>query len=72
MGVAKVSVTVDEDLLAEARSLAPGGNLSGLVNQALAHQVRLERARTFLDEEARALGPLPASLRDEVRRQWPE
>lgn len=72
MGVVKISVTVDEELLAEARRVAPEGNLSGLVNQALVHQMKLERARAFLEEEARELGPLPASLRTEVRRQWPE
>jgi post-segregation antitoxin (ccd killing protein) len=70
--MAKISVTVDEELLAEARRLAPGGNLSGLVNEALELRVKLGRAREFLEQEKRELGPLPADLRERVRAQWPQ
>ena len=71
MPMAKVSVTLDEELLAEARRLAPAGNLSGLVSEALAQRVKLERARAFLADETDALGPLPEDLREQVRAQWP-
>ncbi|MDX6718526.1 MAG: Post-segregation antitoxin CcdA [Solirubrobacteraceae bacterium] len=66
----KVSVTIDDEILAEARGLAPDGNLSALVNDALSERVRRERLRTLLTEEATA-GPMPAALTDHVTRQWP-
>lgn len=72
MSTAKISVTVDAELLAEARRLAPAGNLSALVGQALAQRVKVARAATFLAEAADERGPIPARLRDDVRRQWPE
>ena len=67
----KVSVTIDDEILAEARGLAPGGNLSALVNDALSERVRRERLRSLLAEETAAEGPIPAALADHVTRQWP-
>jgi post-segregation antitoxin (ccd killing protein) len=67
----KVSVTIDEEILAEARGLAPGGNLSALVNDALSERVRRERLRTLLTDEAATAGPLPAALTEHVTAQWP-
>ena len=69
MGMAKISVTVDEDVLREARELAPEGNLSRLVGEALMHQVRLGRMRRWAQEQE----PLPDDdpYREHVRRQWP-
>jgi post-segregation antitoxin (ccd killing protein) len=67
----KVSVTIDEEILAEARGLAPGGNLSALVNDALSERVRRERLRTLLADEAATAGPMPVALTDHVTRQWP-
>ena len=67
----KVSVTIDDEILAEARGLAPGGNLSALVNDALSERVRRERLRVLLTEDAATAGPLPAALTDHVTRRWP-
>jgi post-segregation antitoxin (ccd killing protein) len=67
----KVSVTIDDEILAEARSLAPDGNLSALVNDALSERVRRERLRALLAEEATIAGPIPAALTDHVAKQWP-
>jgi post-segregation antitoxin (ccd killing protein) len=67
----KVSVTIDDEILAEARGLAPDGNLSALVNDALSERVRRERLRTLLTEEAATAGPMPAALTDHVTAQWP-
>ena len=67
----KVSVTIDDEILAEARGLAPDGNLSALVNEALSERVRRERLRALLAEEMAAAGPIPATLTDHVTSQWP-
>ena len=67
----KVSVTIDDEILAEARRLAPDGNLSALVNDALSERVRRERLRTLLAEEMKTAGPFPAELTDHVTKQWP-
>lgn len=67
----KVSVTIDDEILVEARSLAPNGNLSALVNDALSERVRRERLRALLTDEAATAGPVPATLTDHVTRHWP-
>lgn len=67
----KVSVTIDEEILAEARGLAPDGNLSALVNDALSERVRRERLRGLLSDETAAEGPIPTPLIDHVTTQWP-
>lgn len=67
----KISVTVDDEVLSEARKLVSGGNLSALVNDALTERVRRERLRVLLDEEEAAVGPIPAALSEHVTEQWP-
>jgi post-segregation antitoxin (ccd killing protein) len=67
----EVSVTIDDEILAAARRLAPDGNLSALVNDALTERVRRERLRTLLAEEAATAGPISAALTDHVTTQWP-
>ena len=67
----KISVTVDADLLDEARRLAEG-SLSALVNEGLAHEVRRGRMREFLAEERAQLGPIPEDIVADVRAKWPE
>lgn len=67
----KVSVTIDEDVLAEARRLAPEGNLSALVVEALEARVRNERLREAV-EWFRAQGGFdsePPGHREYVREQ---
>lgn len=72
MAIAKVSVSVDADLLAEARELAGRRGLSALINDAL--RVRLQHARVsrLLDEMDTEFGPVPAEIEEEVRREWPQ
>lgn len=69
MAMSKVSVTVDAEILAEARALAQG-NLSALVGEALVDRVRLERLRQLLDDDERELGPIPEQIVDHVDREW--
>ncbi|MGH3867693.1 MAG: hypothetical protein ACRDQ4_16460 [Pseudonocardiaceae bacterium] len=71
MVIAKVSVSVDAELLAEARELAGRRGLSALINDAL--RVRLQHARVgrLLEEMDEEFGPVPAAIEEEVRRTWP-
>ena len=72
MAIAKVSVSVDADLLAEARELAGRRGLSALINDAL--RVRLQHARVdrLLDEMDIEFGPVPTEIEEDVRRTWPQ
>ena len=72
MAITKVSVSVDADLLAEARELAGRRGLSALINDAL--RIRLQHARVsrLLDEMDTEFGPVPAEVEEEVRQGWPQ
>jgi post-segregation antitoxin (ccd killing protein) len=62
-------MTIDDETLAQARGLAPDGNLSALVNDALSERVRRERLRILLIEETATAGPdssHPGRSRDEA------
>jgi hypothetical protein len=67
----KISVTVDDDVLAAARQLAPSGNLSALVNDALVERIRRDRLHALLADDERELGPVPDDARARVNAQWP-
>lgn len=72
MSAEKVSLSLDEDLVAEARELAGRRGLSSLVNDAL--RVRLQQVRIgrLLDEMDAEYGPVPADVAEEVAREWPQ
>lgn len=67
---AKVSVTVDGELLEEARAIA-GGNLSALVARGLRREVLLARGRELVREWEAERGPVDPELMEQVRRRWP-
>ncbi|MGH3797531.1 MAG: hypothetical protein ACRDSP_21900 [Pseudonocardiaceae bacterium] len=71
MAITKISVSVDADLVAEARELAGRRGLSALINDAL--RVRLQHARVgrLLDEMDEEFGPVPAAIEEAVHREWP-
>lgn len=71
MAIAKVSVSVDAELLAQARELAGRRGLSALINDAL--RVRLQHVRVgrLLDEMDEEFGPVPPAIEEEVRSAWP-
>ncbi len=71
MGIAKVSVSVDAELLAQARELAGRRGLSALINDAL--RVRLQHVRVgrLLDEMDEEFGPVPPAIEEEIRSTWP-
>lgn len=72
VGTVKVSISLDERLLAEARRLAPGGNLSAFVARAVARESRFEAMRQWLAEREAELGPLDRERVEQVKRQWAE
>lgn len=72
MPTEKVSLSLDPDLLQEARRAAGARGLSAFVNDALRVRVQHERVRRLLDEMDDEFGPVPDEVAEEVRKEWPE
>jgi Arc/MetJ family transcription regulator len=71
MATEKVSLTLEEELLAEAREAVGIRGLSGYVNRALRYQLQRDRLAGLLTELERETGPIEPELMEEVRRAWP-
>jgi hypothetical protein len=71
VAVEKVSLSLDPDVVAEARELAGRGGLSALVNDALRVRLQHLRVARLLDEMDTEYGPVPDAVMEEVRREWP-
>lgn len=71
MRTQKVSLTLDEDLLAEARDVVGARGLSSFVNRALRHQLQHDRLAGLLAELEQEKGPIEPGVIEEVRRAWP-
>jgi post-segregation antitoxin (ccd killing protein) len=72
VAVTKVSLSLDRDLVEQARTLAGSRGLSALVNEALRVQLQHERVRRLLDEMDDEYGPVPEHVTEEVCREWPD
>ena len=72
MSVSKVSLSIDEDLLAEARARVGRRELSSYVNEALRRQLQRDRLTGLLDEMEAESGPIPDEVMEEARRLWRE
>ena len=70
MATSKVSISLDDDVLAEARRRAGRRELSAFINEALRRQLQHDRIREFLDEMEAKHGPIPEELREEARKIW--
>lgn len=70
MAVSKVSLSIDEDVLAEARERAGRRGLSSYVNDALRRQLQQDRIADLLAEMDGEAGPIPAELMEEARELW--
>ncbi len=70
MKTAKVSFTLPQGLLDEARALVGDGNLSAYITQGLERQLRADRLARFLSALDRELGPVPEEEVEAVRREW--
>ena len=71
MTTAKTSLTLDRDLLAEARQRVGRRSLSRYINRALRHELQRDRLTELLDELEREAGPIEPGVMEEVRRAWP-
>ncbi len=71
MATAKVSLILDEPLLAAARELVGRRELSRYVNQALCRQLQHDRLAGLLEELEQEVGPVEQPVMEEVRRLWP-
>lgn len=70
MPVEKVSVSLDEDVVTEARARVGGRGLSALVNEALRRHLQRERVTEWLQEQDAHFGEVPSELLDDARRIW--
>jgi hypothetical protein len=61
MKTTKISVTLDADLVQQARAFARG-NLSRYLNDALRDKLRNENLRELLEEAEAEYGPVPEEL----------
>ncbi len=71
MPVKKVSLSLEAEVVAEARA-ASGGNLSAYVNEALQARVRSRRLRQTLDEFAHEFPPLPPEEDAAIEKEYDE
>lgn len=71
MPTEKVSLSLDADVVAEARAAA-GGNLSAYVNEALEARQRNRHLREVLDEFKHEFEPLDSEEEAEVVREYDE
>jgi len=72
MPVSKVSLSIEEDVLAEARERAGRRELSSYVTDALRRQLQHDRLGELLAQMEAASGPIPVELLEEARKLWRE
>lgn len=71
MATEKVSLTLEEELVSQARATVGSRGLSRYVNRALRHQLQSDRLGELLDELEREHGPIDQAAMEEARRAWP-
>ena len=71
VAIKKISISVDAELLQQARSVAGSRGLSALVNDALRVRLQHERLRRLLDDLDTEFGPVPEEERKRARSAWP-
>lgn len=70
MAVSKVSLSIDSDVLAEAREVAGRRELSAYVNEAVRRQLQRDRLLALLAEMDLDSGPIPDDVMKEARAPW--
>jgi hypothetical protein len=68
---AKVSLSLEEELLAEAREAVGNRGLSGYVNGALRQRLQHDRLAGLLADLEQEHGPVEPRVLAEVRQEWP-
>ncbi|MEO1085769.1 MAG: CopG family transcriptional regulator [Acidobacteriota bacterium] len=72
MASEKVSLTLDETLLASARRRVGGRGLSGYINDALRFKLQQDRLSGLLQELEEEHGAIDPETVEEVRAAWPD
>ena len=70
MAVSKVSLSIDEDVLSEARDRAGHRELSSYVNDALRRQLQRDRLGELLAEMDASSGRVPDDVMEQARKPW--
>jgi hypothetical protein len=70
MATEKVSLTLNEQTLREARKQVGRRGLSKYVDEALRIRLQHDRLRALLAEMEAERGPIPHEVMEEVRREW--
>lgn len=69
----KVSVTLEDDVVEEARARAGHGEFSAYVNSAVKRALQADRLRALLDEYEAEHGPISPEVQAEVDAlPWPQ
>lgn len=71
MPTEKLSLTLEQDVVAQAREKAGTRGLSAYVNEAVRKQLQHERIVAYLAELDEEFGPVPEAVMEEVRTEWP-
>lgn len=72
MVTSKVSLSIEEHVLTEARARAGRRELSAYVNDALVRQLQHDRLGELLEQMEDESGPIPPDLLEEARALWRE
>ncbi len=72
MRTERVSLTLDEELLAEAREAAGPRGLSSYVNEVLRQRLQHDRLAGLLADLDQEHGPVDSRVLGEVRQEWPK
>ena len=70
MTASKVSLSIDEEVLAEARDRAGRRELSSYVTDALRRQLQHDRLGELLADMDATEGPVPDEMMKEARKLW--
>ena len=70
MAVSKVSLSIEEDVLEDARERAGRRELSSYVTDALRRQLQHDRIGELLAAMDADSGPIPDELMEEARQLW--
>lgn len=72
MATEKVSLSLDREVLKEARAQVGRRGLSSYVDSALRLKLQHDRLRSLLDDLDAEHGPVDAHILEDARREWPE
>jgi Arc/MetJ family transcription regulator len=72
MATEKISLSLEEDLVSEARATVGIRGLSNYVNSALRDRLQRDRVTALLAEYEEEFGPIDSQVMEEVKAEWPQ